>query len=87
MLHLSIAAALIALTTSAFAQDGEVKNIKFGDGCINPVTTFAPGLGTCMVNADTSRIWCPSGKIFDRTEKEPRSSYVVRSICGLNQVL
>jgi hypothetical protein len=87
MLRLVIAAALIALGTSAFAQDREVKDIKFGEGCIKPVTTFGPRLGTCMIQADTSRIWCPSGKIFERTEKEPRSSYVVRSICGLNQVL
>jgi hypothetical protein len=86
MLRLSIAAALIVFSTSAFA-DREVKDIKFGIGCTSPLTTFAPRLGTCMVSADTSRIWCPSGKIFERTEKEPRSSYVVRSICEINQVL
>jgi hypothetical protein len=87
MFRLSIAAALVVFSTSAFAQEREVKGIKFGVGCINPVSTFASRLGTCMVNADTSRIWCPNGKIFDRTEKEPRTVYVVRSICGLNQVL
>jgi hypothetical protein len=87
MLRMSIAAALIVLSTSAFAQQTEVKGVKFGVGCLSPVSIFAPRLGTCMVDGSTSRIWCPNGRIFDRVEKEPRSVYVVRSICDLNQVL
>jgi hypothetical protein len=87
MLRVSIATVLVVLSTSAFAQQTEVKGIKFGVGCLGPVSTFAPRLGTCMVDSATSRIWCPNGQIFDRVEKEPRYSHVVRAICGLNQVL
>jgi hypothetical protein len=87
MLRMSVATALVVLSTSAFAQQTEVKGIKFGVGCLSPVSIFAPRLGTCMVDSAKSRIWCPNGQIFDRVEKEPRYSHVVRAICGLNQVL
>jgi hypothetical protein len=87
MLRTSIVAALVVLSTSAFAQQTEMKGIKFGVGCLSPVTTFAPRFGTCMVDTALSRIWCPNGQIFDRVEKEPRYSYVARAVCGLNQIL
>jgi hypothetical protein len=88
MLRMSIAAALVVLSTSAFAQSMEaVKGIKFGVGCIGPVATFAARLGTCAIDGAKSRIWCPNGKIFDRAGAEPQSSYVVRAICDLNQIL
>jgi len=87
MFRTFIAAALVVLSSSAFAQQTETKGIKFGVGCLGPVTTFAPRFGVCMVDAAMSRIWCPNGQIFDRVEKEPRNSSVARAICGLNQAL
>jgi hypothetical protein len=87
MLRMSITAALVVLSTSAFAQSMEaVKGVKFGVGCVGPVSTFATRLGTCTIDGAKSRIWCPNGKIFDRNG-QPQSSYVVRAICELNQVL
>ena len=87
MLRLSIAAALVFMSTSAFAQQIEaVKGIKFGVGCVGPITTFAPRLGSCALDGAKARIWCPNGEIFDRVG-EPPQSYVARSICNLNQVL
>ena len=87
MLRMSISAALIVLSTSALGQSiDELKGIKFGAGCVGPVGTFAARLGTCVIEGTKSRIWCPNGKIFDRNG-EPQSSYVVRAICNLNQVL
>jgi hypothetical protein len=88
MLRMSMTAALVLLSTSAFAQaTDEVKGIKFGVGCVGPVSTFAARLGTCAIDGAKSRIWCPNGKIFDRNGQLPQSSYVVRAICELNQIL
>jgi hypothetical protein len=91
MLRMPITAALVVLSTSAFAQFMEpMKDIKFGAGCIGPVSTFALRLGACRIDNSRSRIWCPNGQIFDRNGSDYEhipSSYVVRSICGLNQVL
>jgi hypothetical protein len=91
VLRMSAAAVLVALSTSAFAQStDEVKGLKFGAGCVGVVSTFAPRLGTCNIDGGMSRIWCPNGKIFDRKGSDYErvlSSYVVRAICGLNQIL
>jgi hypothetical protein len=86
MLRLSTAAALVFLTTSAFAQTEAVKGIKFGVGCVSPVSKYADRLGTCPLDDTKARIWCPNGAIFDRVGAPPQS-FVVRSICGLNQVM
>ena len=86
MLRMATMAVFIFSNTAAFAQMDALKDIKFGVGCVGPVSTFAKGLGTCVVDGSKSRIWCPNGKIFDRGAEWPRSSYVVRAICGLNQV-
>src|SRR5207237_5789860 len=46
MVRMFTAAALVVLSTSAFAQFMEpVKGIKYGDGCIGPVSTYAARLG------------------------------------------
>jgi len=87
MLRMPITAALVLLSTSSFAQNIEaVKGIKFGVGCVGPVSTFAARLGTCAIDGSTARIWCPNGEIFERNG-EPPKSYVARSICNLSQVL
>jgi hypothetical protein len=87
MLRLSIAAALVLLAPPVFAQQMEKMNgINFGVGCVAPISKYAEGLGTCAVEGNKSRIWCPSGAIFDRAGVPPQS-FVVRSICGLNQVM
>jgi hypothetical protein len=91
MLRMPVTAALVFLTTSAFAQFMEpVEDLKFGTGCISPMSTFAARLGACAILDTKSRIWCPNGQIFDRRASEYEyipSSYVVRAICGLDQVL
>jgi hypothetical protein len=88
MLRMAMTAALVVLSTSAFAQSMEtVKGIKFGAGCVGAVSTFAARLGTCAIEDSKARIWCPNGQIFERKGEGFLSSYVVRAICGLNQVL
>jgi hypothetical protein len=89
MLRISVAAALVILTTSAFAQSmEEIKGAKPGVGCVGPISKVAIRLDTCLVEGSKTRIWCPNGKVFDRnvTANDPHS-YVVRSICELNQIL
>jgi hypothetical protein len=77
----------MVLSASAFAQHIEaVKGIPFGVGCVGPLSTFAPRLGACTLDGAKSRVWCPDGRIFERSG-EPPQSYVARSICNLNQVL
>ena len=87
MLRMSIATALTLLSTPSFAQHIEaVKGIKFGVGCLTPVSAFGARLGTCAIDNSKARIWCPNGEIFDRNG-EPPLSHVARSICNLNQIL
>ena len=88
MLRLAIAAAVVVMSSPALAQPiDEVKDLKFGAGCIGPVSTFAARLGTCLIEGSKSRVWCPNGKIFDRSGQFLQSSHVVRAMCNLNQVL
>jgi len=86
MLRLAIAAALIVASVPSFAQDTEMKGIAFGAGCLGPMSTIADGFGTCIIDEDRSRIWCPNGKIFDRDARGPQSLFVIRSACALDQV-
>jgi hypothetical protein len=87
MLRLSIVAALTLLSTPSFAQHIEaVKGIKFGVGCLTPVSAFGARLGTCAIDGFKARIWCPNGEVFERNGQAPQS-YVARSICNLNQIL
>ena len=79
MLRLAVAATLVFLGTSAFAQEiDEMKGIKFGVGCVGPVSTFAANFGSCDIDGKKSRIWCPGGKIFDRALHYPQSVAVSR---------
>src|SRR5438046_1792774 len=87
MFRIAMSTALVILSTSAFGQNiDEMKGIQFGGGCVGPVSTFAPRLGTCLISDSRSRIWCPNGKIFDRSGEFPQSSYAVRSMCDLDQI-
>ncbi len=87
MLRLIIAAGLIGLSTACLAQVvEEVKPTKFGGGCEKRATTLAPRLGTCLLSENKSRVWCPNGKVFERSGPEFQPA-LARSICGLNQVL
>ena len=88
MLRWLIAAALVVTCTSAFAQFtvDAGKGLKFGIGCVGPMSTFAPRLGTCTIDGAKSRIWCPNGKVFDRIGGLAQIS-IVRSMCDLNQIL
>jgi hypothetical protein len=70
---------------AAFAQDVELKGVKFGDGCIGPLSTYGRGLGTCPVAGAKNRIWCPNGKVIERSAEWPNGLFVLRAICDLNQ--
>ena len=79
--------ALIALSSSsAFALQTIVdKGTKIGSGCVGPVVSVAPKLGTCAIVGSKTRIWCPNGQIFDdESVKSPVS--LARSLCNLTQV-
>lgn len=87
MLRLSIATIAICLNTACFAQVvQEVKPAKFGGGCEQKATSYGPKFGTCMLSNTRARVWCPDGKVFERTGPEVQPA-LARSICGLNQVL
>jgi hypothetical protein len=87
MLRISVTAALVFLSTFASAQSlEEVKWVKFGVECLEPIKPIAARLGGCMVTSSTARIWCPNGKTFERVGALPQPA-VLRSICGLNQIL
>jgi hypothetical protein len=87
VLDISAAAALLLISTAAFAQQiDQVKGHKTGAGCIGSLTTLSARLLVCTIDGPKSRIWCPNKQIFDRPGEEP-SSFVVRSICSINQIL
>jgi hypothetical protein len=87
MLRSIISAALVCLSTTAFAQVfQQVEPITFGGGCEKVATSYGPKLGTCMLSDNRARVWCPNGKVFERSGSEVQPA-LVRSICGLNQVL
>ena len=87
MLRLFIATCLICLNSACFAQVvREAKPAKLGGGCEKRATSFGPKLATCMLSDNEARVWCPNGKVFERSGPEVQSA-LARSICGLNQVL
>ena len=86
MRRLLVAAALVLSCSAAFALPTSVqKGLKLGTGCVGPVSTVAPKLGTCVIAGPKSRIWCPNGDIFD-LDDEKSSVPLVRSLCNLTQV-
>ena len=81
------AVVLTGLSSGCFAQMvSEVKPTKLGTGCETPVTPLGTRLGTCSLNSNRARIWCPDGKVFERTGTQVQAA-LARSICGLNQAL
>jgi hypothetical protein len=87
MRRLLLASALVLSSTSAFAllPTSVAKGLKLGTGCVGPVSTVAPKLGTCAIAGTKVRIWCPNGDIFD-VDKENSPVPLVRSLCNLTQV-
>ena len=86
MRRLLLAAAIALSSSSAFALQIPVqKGTKLGAGCVGPVVSVAPKLGTCAIAGSKTRIWCPNGDIFD--DQDGRSGVaLVRSLCNLTQV-
>jgi hypothetical protein len=86
MRRLFLAAAIALSSSSAFAlQTAVAKGTKLGTGCVGPVLSVAPKLGTCTIADSKTRIWCPNGDIFD--DLDGRSAVaLVRSLCNLTQV-
>jgi hypothetical protein len=86
MRRLLLAAAIALSSSSAFAlQTAVQKGTKLGTGCVGPVVSVAPKLGTCAIAGSKTRIWCPNGDIFD--DLDGRSAVaLVRSLCNLTQV-
>ena len=86
MRRLLVAAILALSWTPAFALPTSVqKGLKLGTGCIGPVSTVTPNVGSCAIAGPKSRIWCPNGDIFD-LDGETSSVPLVRSLCNLTQV-
>ena len=87
MFRTIIAAGLICVSSTCFAQViQEVKPTKFGGGCERPMASLGAKFGTCLTAGNKARLWCPSGKVFERSGLEIQPA-LARSICGLNQVL
>ena len=86
MRRMLLAAAIALSSSSAFAlQTAVPKGTKLGTGCVGPVVSVAPKLGTCAIAGSKTRIWCPNGDIFD--DGDGRSAVaLVRSLCNLTQV-
>ena len=86
MRRLLLAAAIALSSSSAFALQTTVqKGTKLGTGCVGPVVSVAPKLGTCAIAGSKTRIWCPNGNIFD--DEDGRSGVpLARSLCNLTQV-
>jgi hypothetical protein len=79
--------ALIAINTAASAQFFEEReSVKFGIGCQAPIKAMQAGLGTCLIADNRARVWCPNGKVYERTGDLPQVA-LVRSACGLSQTL
>jgi len=79
--------AFIFLGTPASAQFlEESKRVKLGLGCQEPVKAMEAGLGVCMISATRARVWCPNGKVYERTGALPDTS-IIRSVCDLRQIL
>jgi hypothetical protein len=86
MRRLLLAAAIVLSSAPAFAlQIAVPKGTKLGIGCIGPVVSLAPKLGTCVIAGSKTRIWCPNGEIFDDGDEKPAIA-LVRSLCNLTQV-
>ena len=86
MRRLLLATALVLSCTSAFALPSSVeKGLKLGSGCVGPISTLAPKLGTCAVAGARVRIWCPNGNIFD-LDQDNAPVPLARSLCNLTQV-
>ena len=81
-----VAAVMMLWCTSAFSLQTTVqKGTSLGTGCIGPVSTVSPKLGTCSIAGLKTRIWCPNGEIFDADEAKAAIP-LVRSICNLTQI-
>lgn len=79
--------AFFVLNTAASAQFmEEIKGVKFGIGCQTPIKALEAGLGTCLIAETRARVWCPNGKVYERTGELPQVA-LVRSACGLKQIL
>jgi hypothetical protein len=86
MRRLLLAAAMTLSFTPAFGLQTIVqKGTKLGTGCVGPVISIAPRLGTCAIADSKTRIWCPNGQIFDDGDDKSAVA-LVRSLCNLTQV-
>jgi hypothetical protein len=71
MIRFAAATALVLLNTSAFSQKiDSVKGIKFGVGCVGPVTTFAPPVWDRAFSMDQRYAF---GAQMDKYSIEPES--------------
>jgi hypothetical protein len=88
MRRLLLATTLVLSCTSAFAfalPTSVTKGLKLGSGCVGPISTVAPKLGTCAVAGTRARIWCPNGNIFD-LDQDKAPVPLARSLCNLTQI-
>jgi len=84
--RLLLATLMVLSSSSAFSLQTIVdKSTKLGSGCVGPVTSIAPKLGTCPIAGSKTRIWCPDGHIFD-DENVKSTVSLARSLCNLTQI-
>lgn len=86
MMGMRATLALLLLTTAAAAAPmTEVKGLRTNEGCVQPSVAATEKLRTCQLDNARTRIWCPSGKVFDRDSADIGIA-VLRSICEMNQL-
>jgi hypothetical protein len=62
-----------------------MKGLQVNEGCLEAPIAATEKLRTCPVDKARIRIWCPSGKVFDRDTADIGVA-VLRSICEMNQL-
>jgi hypothetical protein len=83
----SLAAAMFTWSAPAGAFFKEVKPPRKADvGCVGKVSQLAPKLKTCATAANTIRLWCPNGQVFEGAQQEAAPGPLARSLCNVSQV-
>jgi hypothetical protein len=84
----AVAAGLILLSHPASAFYAAVEPaLKVGADCIGKVSLLAPQLTACAVAGDRTRIWCPTGRMFEgATDDRGPAAALARSLCNMAQV-
>ena len=87
MKSICLAFALLCVSAPCFgAAMMEMKGLRANEGCLEPPKAAGEKLRTCLVEGARLRIWCPSGRVFDR-DVDSMGIAILRSVCEMSQVL